>query len=55
MCLPFGGTLIGIYFYTSLLQSVTAVLVYRSLKKRMPAVLVLAGKRRRWACAGVLR
>ena len=24
MCLPFGGTLIGIYFYTSLLQSVTA-------------------------------
>ncbi len=44
MCLPFGGTLIGMYFYTSLLQSVTAVLVYRSLKKRMPAVLVLAGE-----------
>ena len=44
MCLPFGGTLIGIYFYTSLLQSVTAVLVYRSLKKRMPAVLVFAGE-----------
>ncbi len=44
MCLPFGGTLIGMYFYTSLLQSVTAVLVYRSLKKRMPAVLVFAGE-----------
>ena len=38
MCLPFGGTLIGIYFYTSLLQSVTAVLVYRSLN--VPSMVV---------------
>ena len=44
MCLPFGGTLLGMYFYTALVQSATAVIAYRALKMRMPAVLVFVGE-----------
>ena len=44
MHLPFGNTLVGMYCYTALVQSVTAVLVYRGLKGRMPAPLVWLGE-----------
>lgn len=43
-CLPFGDTLMGMYFYTALVQSVAAVLAYRALKRRIPAPIVLAGE-----------
>lgn len=44
MHLPFGNTLAGMYCYTALIQSATAVIVYRSLKKRIPAPLVWIGE-----------
>lgn len=44
MHLPFGNTLVGMYCYTALVQSVTAVFVYRGLKGRMPAPLVWIGE-----------
>lgn len=44
MRLPFGDTLTGLYFYTALVQSAIAMLAYRRLKRRMPAVLVFAGE-----------
>ena len=44
MGLPFGDTLMGMYFYTALLQSVTAVMAYRVLKKKIPAYLVFLGE-----------
>lgn len=42
--LPYGGTLIGMYFYTSLVQSVTALMVYLALRKRIPAPLLFVGE-----------
>lgn len=48
MRLPFGKTLLGMYFYTSLVQSLTALGVYEALQKRLavriPAVLVFIGE-----------
>lgn len=44
MQLPQGDTLIGIYFYTGLILSVTALLFYFVLRKRMPAVIVFIGE-----------
>lgn len=43
-CLPFGETLLGMYFYTSLVQSATALMVYFVLRKRMPAPLLFLGE-----------
>lgn len=42
--LPFGGTLLGMYVYTSLVQSATALMVYFGLRKRMPAPLLFLGE-----------
>ena len=42
--LPFGGTLLGMYFYTSLVQSATALMVYLALRKRIPAPLLFVGE-----------
>lgn len=42
--LPFGGTLLGMYVYTSLVQSATALMVYFGLRKRMPAPLLFFGE-----------
>lgn len=42
--LPFGGTLLGMYFYTSLVQSATALMVYFGLRKKMPAPLLFLGE-----------
>lgn len=44
MALPFGGTLMGMYFYTALIQSGMAVVVYCALKRKMPAFLVFFGE-----------
>lgn len=50
MHLPFGGTLMGMYCYTSLIQSATAVGVYVVLRKKIPAPLVLLGE---WIALGL--
>lgn len=50
MHFPFGNTLIGMYFYTSLIQSVTAGGVYAVLRKKIPAPLVFAGE---WVALGL--
>ena len=42
--LPFGGTLLGMYFYTSFVQSATALTVYFGLRKKMPASLLFLGE-----------
>lgn len=42
--LPFGGTMMGMNFYTSLVQSATALMVYLGLKKRIPALLLFVGE-----------
>lgn len=44
MCLPLGDTLLGMNFYTSLMQSLTALAVYFVLRKKMPAPLVVLGE-----------
>ena len=44
MKLPFGDTLLGIYCYTTLLQSATAVLVYASMRRRIPAPVLFLGE-----------
>lgn len=44
MKLPYGDTLCGIYFYTSLLPAATALLGYETLKKEMPAPAVFLGE-----------
>ena len=36
MHLPFGGTLMGMYFYTALIQSITALGIYNALRRRLP-------------------
>lgn len=50
MKLPYGNMLLGIYFYTALSQSVTAWICYRTLRKKMPAVLVFVGE---WIALGL--
>ena len=42
--LPFGGTMIGMYFYTSLVQSAVALMVYFALRKRIPTPLLFLGE-----------
>ncbi len=49
--LPFGGTLLGMRFFTGLLVSATVLLVYWQLKKWMPAWIVFAGE---WIAVGFL-
>ncbi|MDE5596867.1 MAG: hypothetical protein K2J04_03450, partial [Lachnospiraceae bacterium] len=44
MQLPKGNTLTGMYFYTGLIVSFTALLFYFALRKRMPAWIVFAGE-----------
>ena len=44
MKLPFGGTLLGISFYTRLVISAMALLSYYFLKGKMPAWVVFAGE-----------
>ncbi len=44
MQLPFGSTLAGIYCYTALIQSVTALAAYYALRKRIPAPLMFVGE-----------
>lgn len=44
MQLPSGNTLIGMYFYTGLVLSVTALVFYFALRRKMPAVIVFAGE-----------
>ena len=45
MQLPFGETLLGIKFYTCLMQSATALTVWFALKKRIPRPLLFSGAR----------
>lgn len=44
MRLPFGGTMIGMNFYTSLVQSATALMVYLGLRMKIPAPLLFLGE-----------
>lgn len=44
MHLPFGNTLIGMYFYTALFQSATALVAYIALRRKIPARLVFLGE-----------
>ncbi|MCH5256706.1 MAG: hypothetical protein J1D87_05405 [Lachnospiraceae bacterium] len=44
MRLPKGGMLIGIYFYTGLILSATALLCYFLLRKKIPAFIVFVGE-----------
>ncbi len=43
-CLPFGGTLLGMKFYTTLVLSAMALMVYFVLRKRIPAPLLFLGE-----------
>lgn len=44
MHLPFGGTIIGMNCYTTLVQSAMALMVYLTFRKKMPAPLVFLGE-----------
>lgn len=44
MHLPCGDTLIGMYFYTALFQSATALVAYIVLRRKIPARLVFLGE-----------
>jgi len=44
MHLPFGDTLLGIKFYTTSIQALTALSVYFALRRKIPAILVFAGE-----------
>ena len=44
MHLPWGDTLLGMYFYTALLQSVIALAVYLGLRKKLPAPVLFLGE-----------
>lgn len=44
MHLPFGNMLMGMYFYTALFQSLTAVVTYMALRRKLPAALVFLGE-----------
>lgn len=50
MRLPFGSTMMGMYFYTALVQSVTASVVYAALRRRVPAPFVFIGE---WIALGL--
>lgn len=50
MHLPFGNTMIGMYFYTALIQSGTAFAAYEALRRKMPAPLVFIGE---WIALGL--
>ena len=50
MHLPFGDTMMGMYFYTALIQSLTALVVYEGLRKKIPAPLVFVGE---WIALGL--
>ena len=50
MHLPLGNTLMGMYFYTALIQSVTAFVTYKALRSKMPALLVFIGE---WIALGL--
>ena len=50
MRLPFGNTLAGMYFYTLLVQSLTALGAYAALRKKVPAPLVFVGE---WIALGL--
>lgn len=44
MHLPFGDTLLGMNFYTALIQAMTALAAYFVLRNKIPALLVFAGE-----------
>lgn len=44
MHLPFGNTLIGMYFYTALFQSAAALVAYMVLRRKIPAMIVFLGE-----------
>lgn len=44
MHLPWGDTLLGMYFYTALIQSVIALMVYLGLRKKLPAPVLFLGE-----------
>lgn len=44
MYLPFADTLLGMNFYTALVQSLTAMTVYAALRRKIPAPLVAVGE-----------
>lgn len=44
MYLPLGNTLLGMNLYTALVQVIIALMVYRVLRKKIPAPLVAAGE-----------
>lgn len=44
MHLPWGDTLLGMYFYTALLQSVIALAVYLGLRKKLPVPVLFLGE-----------
>ena len=50
MHLPFGDTMMGMYFYTALIQSATAFVTYEALRRKMPAPLVFIGE---WIALGL--
>ena len=50
MHLPLGITLKGMYFYTTLIQSVTALAAYEALRRKIPATLVFIGE---WIALGL--
>lgn len=50
MHFPFGDTMMGMQFYTALIQSVTAFAAYEALRRKMPAPLVFIGE---WIALGL--
>ena len=50
MHLPFGNTMMGMYFYTALIQSTTALVAYGVMCRKMPAPLVFIGE---WIALGL--
>lgn len=44
MHLPFGDTLLGMNFYTAIIQAMAALTAYFVLRKKIPALLVFAGE-----------
>ena len=50
MQLPFGNAMMGMYFYTALVQSLTAFVGYEALRRRMPAPFVFVGE---WIALGL--
>ena len=50
MHLPFGNTMMGMYFYTALTESVTAFVAYMLLCRKIPAPLIFVGE---WIALGL--